>query len=139
MNFRQKLNIRLYLAIGYIVLGLAMIVVFNIVETNNSNFLTSWGFALFVIGVVRVRNHLIITKSEERIKKQEIRETDERNIAIANKAKSVSFMVYVFLCCIAVIVLELLQMSEWTSILSGSVCVMLVIYWISYFIISKRS
>ena len=68
------------------ILGLVMIAAFNIIETEN-NFLSSFGFALVVIGIVHIRNYIMITKNEETIKKRQIAETDERNIAIANKAK----------------------------------------------------
>ena len=138
MDFKKKLKIRLFFAIGYIVLGLAMIVVFNIINTDN-NFLSSCGFALMVIGIAKVRNYFLITKNPETLKKQQIAENDERNIAIANKAKSISFIIYIILVCIAVVVLNLLNQTELATILSGSVCVLIVIYWISYWIISKKS
>ncbi len=138
MDFRKKLKIRLSVAIGYIILGLATFVMFNIIKTEN-NFLSSFGFALLVIGIVRVRNYMMITKSEETITKQRIAETDERNIAIANKAKSVSFIVYIILASVSVIVFELLNKTQLVMLLSGTVCVLIFIYWISYWIISKKS
>ncbi|MBE6903119.1 MAG: hypothetical protein E7480_00730 [Ruminococcaceae bacterium] len=138
MDFRKKLKIRLFIAISYIVLGLCMIIVFNIINTQN-DFLSSFGFALVVIGIVRMRNYFLITKNEETIKKQQIAENDERNIAIANKAKSISFMIYVMVACIAIIILQILNKSELASILGANVCFILVVYWISYFIIRKKS
>lgn len=138
MDFRKKLKIRLFIAIGYVVLGLAMIVVFNIIKTENE-FLSSFGFALAVIGIVRIRNYMMITKNEETITKRQIAETDERNISIANKAKSVSFIIYVMLACVSVIVLELFDKTQLAIILSGTVYVLILIYWISYWIIRKIS
>ena len=76
MDYKRKLKIRLYFAIGYIILGLAMIVVFNIINAQNT-FWSSMGLALMIIGIARVRNHFRITKNEETIKKCEIAETDE--------------------------------------------------------------
>ncbi len=138
MDFRKKLKIRLFFAIGYIVLGLAMIIAFNIINTEN-DFLSSFGFALIVVGVVRIRNYRIITKNEEKITKYQIAETDERNIAIANKAKSVSFIIYVVLASVAVIVLGILNKTQLAVILSATICVLVIIYWISYWIIYKKS
>lgn len=138
MDFRKKLKIRLFVAIGYIILGLAMIVVFNMIKTEN-NFLSSFGFALVVIGIVHIRNYIMITKNEETITKRQIAETDERNISIANRAKSVSFIIYVLLACVSVIVLELFNKTLLATILSATVCVLILIYWISYWIISKKS
>ncbi len=138
MDFRKKLKIRLSVAIGYIILGLGMIVAFNIIKTDN-NFLSSFGFALIVIGIVHIRNYFMITKNEETISKRQIAETDERNISIANKAKSISFIIYVILACVSVIVLELFNKTKLAIILSGTVCILILIYWISYWIISKNS
>lgn len=137
MEFKKKLKIRFWLAISYIVLGLGMIIVALVIKPKNE-FLSGFGFAVALIGVVRLRNYLIITKSEERVKAQEIAEKDERNIAIADKAKSFSFMLYILVACIGVIVLHLLGKTQIALILSSSVCTLVVIYWIAYYIIRKK-
>ena len=61
MDFRRKLKIRLYVAIAYVIWGIALIVTFNIIKTEN-NFFSSFGFALVIIGIVQIRNYRIITK-----------------------------------------------------------------------------
>lgn len=139
MKFKKKLKIRLYTAIAYMILGAAMIVIFNVVVKDATPFLSSFGFALLVIGFANLRRYRLITKSEETIRSREIAETDERNIFIAHKARSAAFILYTVLTCTAVIVLELLNQTELAMILSGTVCVLLVIYWVSYWIIRKRS
>lgn len=138
MDFRKKLKIRLGVAIAYIILGVMLIITFIVINTDN-NFLSSWGFALVVIGIVRIRNYLMITKDEETVRKQQIAESDERNIAIANKAKSVAFTVYILLACVAVIVLQLLNKTELALSISYPILVLILIYWISYWIIRKKS
>ena len=115
-----------------------MILVFNLMK-NGNEYLSSLGFAFVVIGIVRVRNYFMITKTEETMKKQEIAETDERNVAIANKARSVAFIVCVVLLAIAIIVLQLLDLRPYVLVLSGVLDVLLVIYWISYWILWKRN
>ncbi|MBO5322010.1 MAG: hypothetical protein J6B22_05335 [Clostridia bacterium] len=138
MEFKKKLRVRLFIAIGYIVLGLAMIIAFNIIKTEN-NFFSSFGFALVVIGIVQIRNYRIITKDEESIRKREIAESDERNISIANKAKSYAFAIYVVVACVSVILLEIANKTDLAIILSATVSLLILVYWISYFIIRKRS
>lgn len=138
MDFKKKLKIRLYTAISYIVLGVALIVIAFITKMENEYF-SPLGFAFAVIGIARVKQYFLISKNEETIKKQEIRETDERNIAIANKAKSVSFSLYILVSCIAIIILQILGKSDLASILGLTVCALLIFYWISYFIIRKKS
>jgi len=126
------------LAISYIILGCIMIAASFIMKPDNE-FISSFGIALAVVGLVRLRNYVIITRSEERIKKQEILETDERNIFIVNKARSVSFIVYTLLLCVAVIVLSFLNMHQIAMWISLSVFLLIAVYWISYFIIRKKS
>ncbi|MBE6573711.1 MAG: hypothetical protein E7652_04885 [Ruminococcaceae bacterium] len=138
MDFKKKLRTRLYNGILYILLGAVMIAGAFIIKTEN-DFVSSFGFALIVVGIVRIRNYIIITRSEERIRKQEIAETDERNIAIIHKARSITFSIYILLLCVAVIVLSFLKMHQIAMWLSFSVFLLILIYWISYFIIRKRS
>ncbi len=138
MDYKKKLKMRLFFGIGYIVLGLALILTFCLIATEN-DYLSSFGFALIVVGAVRVRNYFLINKNEETLKKHEIAETDERNIAIANKAKSIAFIIYIIAMGISIIVLQILHKSEMASVLSGTMCFLLVVYWISYFIIRKKS
>ncbi len=138
MDYKKKLKMRLFFGIGYIVLGLALILTFCLIATEN-DYLSSFGFALIVVGAVRVRNYFLINKNEETLKKHEIAETDERNIAIANKAKSIAFIIYIIAMGISIIVLQILHKSELASVLSGTMCFLLLVYWISYFIIRKKS
>lgn len=137
MDFRKKLKTRLYTAIAYIVLGVMMIVGAFVFKTDNT-FVSSFGLTLVVMGIVRIRNYFLITRTEESIRKQQIAETDERNISIIHKARSTTFSVYVFLSCLVVIVLSFLQMHEAVRWLSLSVLLLILIYWISYFVYRKK-
>ena len=138
MDFRRKLKIRLYVAIAYVILGIALIVTFNIIKTEN-DFLSSFGLALVVIGIVHIRRYFLITKNEETIKRRQIAETDERSIAIADKAKSIAFIVYVVLAAVAIIVLELLEYSLLSMVLSLTIGLLVAVYWIAYWIMYKKS
>ncbi len=138
MNFKKKLKTRLYISIIYIALGIMMIAGTFIIETDNS-FISSFGFALTVMGIARIRNYFIITRNEETIRKQQIAETDERNISIMHRAKSSAFSVYTLLSGSAVIVLSLCGMHEAAKWISYSVLLLVLIYWICYLIYSRKS
>ena len=137
MDFRKKLKTRLYLAITFMVLGLIMVVVSNLVKSANP-FFNYWGLCLVVIGVARLRGYFRITKNDENIRRREITETDERNVAIMTKARSLTFTVYVLAAAVAIIVLQVLKMTQIAIYLSFSVIALIVIYWICYLIIRKR-
>lgn len=138
MEFKDKLKTRLYLAIAYVLSGLTMIVVFNVME-NGNEYLSTFGLVLVVIGFARLRRYFRITKTEETVKKQEILETDERNVMIIHRAKSMAFNIFVILLCIAIILLQFMNLAVYVQILCGILCALLVIYWIVFFIIRKTS
>ena len=133
MDFKKKLKLRLNVAITYIVLGVILIVGTFITKTENE-FISSFGFAMIIMGFVRIRNYRMITKDEGTIRKQQIMETDERNISIIHKAKSTAFAIYILILGIAVIVLSFIGMHEAAKWVAYSVCLLIVIYWICYFI-----
>ena len=138
MDFKKKIKIRIGLAVSYIVLGIAMIVVFNLVDTG-VEFLSSMGFAVAVIGIARLRQYSRLIKDDALMKKQEVRENDERNVGISEKARAITLTIYVLVACLAVIVLQVLKLGLISTIVSGSVCLILVIYWITYLILRKKS
>lgn len=138
MEYKQKLKTRLYLSVSYIILGIAVIIGANFTKTDNS-FVSSFGIGMTVMGIARTRNYFLITKNDETLKKQQIYETDERNLSIQSKAKSVAFSIYVLLSGTAVIVLSFFGIHDLAKQISFSVLLLVVIYWISYLIYQKKS
>ena len=138
MEFKKKLKIRLWVAISYIVLGIAMATV-TIVSKTENQFISSFGLALAVMGIARIRNYFLITKNEDTLRKREIAETDERNVSIVNKAKSAAFTVYILLAGIFVIVMGLLDKIELALWVSYSVSLLVLIYWVCYIVYQKKS
>ena len=138
MDFKKKLRTRLYVAISYVVLGVMMIAGTAITKSEHY-FFSSFGIALVVVGIARMKQYFLITKSEESIRKREIVETDERNVSIIHMAKSAAFNTYVLLCGMVGIVLHALDKSEIANAIWYSVLVLVFIYWICYFIYQKKS
>ncbi len=132
MDFKKRLKTRLYVGIVYIILGIAIIVCELIINTENS-FISALGFAMIVMGLVRIRNHRLITRNEETLKRQEIAETDERNISIVHKARSMAFTIYIVLACLTVIELSLIGLTRISAWISYSVA--LLVQYIGYAIL----
>jgi len=137
MDFRKKLKQRLYLAIGYIVFGLALITAdyFNGFENY---FFFSFGVALMAMGILRIIRYRKITIDDKSIRKQELTETDERNRMMAERAKSWVFSLSVIAAGILVIVLNLLGYHDEALPFAWYVCGMVVLYWICWNIIRKK-
>ena len=94
--------------------------------------------ALAVIGCVRIRNYVIITRNDESIKKQQIAETDERNISIMHKARSAAFLVYILISCAVVTTLSVLNLHDIAKWIGYSVLSLVVIYWICYWVYQRK-
>lgn len=137
MEFKKKLKSRLYIAVVYVAVGIMMIAGAFIMKTDNE-FISSFGIILTVIGIARIKNYFMITSNEEHIRKQEIVETDERNLLILHKAKSTAFSVYVLILGAAVIILSFFGMGETAKWISYSVCLLVFVYWICYLIYQKK-
>ena len=137
MDFKKKLKSRFNIAVIYIVLGIVMIASTFLTKTD-SNFISSFGFAIVIMGIVRIRNYRMITKDEETIKKQQIIETDERNLSIIQKAKSTTFSIYLLVACTAVIITSLFDMPDVAKWIGYSQFVLVIIYWICYWIYQKK-
>lgn len=138
MEFRKKLKSRFYTAVIYVIFGICVLIATFLFDSDN-DFTSSFAFAMIIIGVVRIRNYFLITKNEDTIKKQQIIETDERNILIRYKAKSAAFSVYILLSSIAVCVLSFLNMHEIEKWIALSAFFLIFIYWIFYWIYQKKS
>ena len=137
MEFKKKLKQRLYLAIAYMIIGLLIIIVANITKSDNQ-FLYTFGTILLFCGIARIRIYFRNTKDEKTIRTLEIRETDERNIEIMHKAKSMTFNMSIIIAGIAVIVLQLVGMHEMSLFFAYGVIFLTSLYWICYIIIRKK-
>lgn len=138
MDYKKKLKSRLNIAIIYMVLGVILIAAAFITKTDNE-FISAFALMMIIMGLVRIRNYLIITKNEDTIKKHQIAQTDERNVSIIQKARSSAFSIYFLILGMAVIVLSFLRMHDEAKQIGYCVCLLAVIYWICYFIHQKKS
>ncbi len=137
MDYRKKLKQRLYLGIFYIIFGIAIIAITFIKRSDNSYFSTL-GFVFVVLGIKKIRQYFVITRSEESIKKHEIAETDERFIMLQQKSATLSFTISSILGAIAIFVLHLLDMSLYASIVSYVICAYIFIQVICYFVLARK-
>ncbi len=137
MEYKKKLKQRFYAACAELAIGILLIAGAIIMKTDNY-FISSFGLGLAIIGAARIRKLRLITRNEETIRKQMIIETDERNLAITHKARSITFILYLLLSGIAVIVLSVLEMHHAAKWIAYSMMLLIVIYWVCYWVIQKR-
>ena len=132
MKFKNKLKMRLGIAIVYVIIGVLLVVLTSIGIIKNEAMLV-FGTAFGTCGLVMIVKNIRIFKSTENF--IEIAEKDERNIMIWTKARSLTFSVYAVIAGIAIIVLYTVNMEYAAQVIAYNLCGVLVIYWICYFII----
>lgn len=136
MDYRRKLKKRLYYALGYIVIGIALILL-NFFGKNDE-VISCFGTAFVVCGVVRVVQYIRLIGNKDKMKQREIAEKDERNIMLWTQARSLTFGIYTALAGTAVMVLYCVDQDFIGQIIAYTVCALIFIYWICYLILRRK-
>lgn len=135
MKFTEKLKARLYASVVIAILGVLLI---GVGVFRRTDMASSFGLMFLVIGIARIVQYIKITKNEETLHKREVAETDERNVMLWTKARSLTFSIYILLAAIASVILYMLEMDIIAKTLSYSLFSFILIYWICYFVISRK-
>ena len=96
------------------------------------------GSALMVVGIVRLLRSYRLSKSETYREKREVAETDERLHFIRNKAWAWAGYLFIIICALSTIVFKVLGQDLLCMVFGGAVCLMLVLFWVSFFILKKK-
>ena len=103
-----------------------------------TEFWSGMGSALAVVGGARLLQFYRLQKNEAYREKMKIQTTDERLKYIRNKAWAWAGYLFILICGIAVIVLEIAGQHLISMATSCVVCLMLVLYWICFWILAKK-
>ena len=131
MKMKSYLVSILYLLIGAILLGLSFA---GIVD----EFWNGMGSALLVMGVIQLIRRYRLEKNEAYREKIEIETNDERNHFIRNKAWAWAGYLFVMIMAVACIILRIVGQDVLSTAASGAVCLVLVLFWGSYYILKRK-
>lgn len=110
-------------------LGLAEIV---------DEFWSGMGSALLVIGIIRLLRYYRLKKNDAYREKMETAVTDERNQFLRMKAWSWAGYLFIIVTALGTIIFRILGQDLLSQVASGAVCLMLVLYWVSFFVLKKK-
>ena len=131
MKMKSYLVSILYLLLGAILIGLSFA---GIVD----EFWNGMGSALLVMGVIQLIRRYRLEKNEAYREKIEIETNDERNHFIRNKAWAWAGYLFVMIMAVACIVLRIVGQDVLSMAASGAVCLVLVLFWGSYYVLKRK-
>ena len=132
----MKKDKRMIVSIIWVVLGTVLIAM--AFAEKMDVFWNGVGSGLLVVGVLQLLRQYRFNKNETYREKIEIEEKDERNHFLRNKAWAWSGYLFVMLAAVSCIVLRIAGQELLSFAASGAVCFMLVLYWISYWVLRKK-
>ena len=132
----MKNDRRIIASICYVVLG-AVLLALGIMEVVDE-FWSGMGGALIVVGILQVVRFFRYRNNEEYRQKAEIANKDERNHFIRNKAWAWSGYLFVLISAVATIALKIAGQDTLSFAASMALCLLLVLYWISFLVLSKK-
>ena len=126
----------LILYILYLLLGVGLILSGN--RNGADSFWSGMGVALLCVGAVRMVT-TIRYKTDAAFKEQtDIAVTDERHRFLRMKAWSWTGYLFIFIAAAATIVCKLLEQDVLRMAAAGAVCLLVVLYWVCYLILSRK-
>lgn len=130
-------NRRLILSIFWVVLGLVLFVL-SVAEILDPTYFSAMGAALAVVGTLQVIRHLRYRKDKEYKEKIDIEVTDERNRFLRLQSWAWTGYIVVFIEAAGSIAAAVLGQEIVRQVLSFSVCLIVCVYWISWFVLSRK-
>lgn len=124
------------LAILWLVLGCALGIL-SFFETLDE-FWSGMGAALVAVGATRLLRGYRLSRSDIYREKRNVAETDERFQFIRSKAWAWAGSLFIVISALCTILFQMLGQKQWCLFTGGAVCIMLVLYWVSFFILKKK-
>jgi len=130
-------NKKLVLSIFWAVVGLVLTVL-SVTEVLDSSIYSGMGGGLMAVGVLQSIRNVKYRKDADYREKIDVEANDERNRFLRMKSWSWAGYIAILVEAGGVIVAIILGEETIRLILSLSVCLILVAYWVSYLVLSRK-
>ena len=127
---------RRILSVVWVIIGLALIGLAFAGKVDE--FWNGMGFALAIVGALQLLKWHRFNKNEAYREKMETEINDERNHFIRNKAWAWSGYLFIIICGLGTIVFKVIGNETLSMASASAVCLMLILYWMSYFVLKKK-
>ena len=129
-NMRVYVNI-LWIIIGAILSGLSF-------AGKVDEYWNGMGTALLVVGAIRLLRYHRLNKNDAYRERKELELSDERNQFIRNKAWAWAGYYFVLIVAVGSIVLRAIGQDTMSSVAAYAICLLMILYWISYMILKRK-
>lgn len=132
----MKISKRIIASIVWIIVGIVLTICsfLNLVDS----YWSGMGTALLIVGILQVIRFVRYQKNPSYKETVDTNAQDERNRFIAMKAWSWAGYLLVMIAAVASIALRALGYNDYSMIASLCVCIILALYWVSYWILKKK-
>lgn len=131
MKLDRKILSIVWVIVGVVLIGLAL------VEKVDA-FWSGMGSGLLTVGILQLlKTHRLQNNAVYR-EKMEIEISDERNQFLRSKAWAWTGYLFILIAGSAIIVLRIVGQDLLSMAASYAVCLMLVLYWISYYVLKRK-
>lgn len=131
MNSKRRITAGCALFLGTVLLGLNLLGIIG-------EWWGSFGFALLIIGIVNVMRVFRYRNNEAYREKVDISNQDERLRYLSMKAWAWAGYLFVILCGVAVLAFRIIGHEAASLWAAWGVCLLITLYWVSYFILAKK-
>ena len=124
------------LCIFYILIGIML----NVLSSAHvlDDFWSGFGVSIGAVGVVLLIRHIRYRTNARYKEEIDTRNKDERNRFLANKAWAWAGYLFVLICAVSVLVFKFLGQDLLMMAACTAECLLLVLYWLSYLVVSKK-
>ena len=119
------------------ILGIGMFILTEVLKSLNT-FWSGMGIGFVILSAIRLIQIYRYQNDDSYAEKVNIQNGDERNKFIAEKARSMTFYYFIIIGWISMIVLMVLDYKQVSSIIGYTICMQLVIYWLSYLWLKQK-
>lgn len=121
----------IWVLVGTVLIGLAF-------AGKVDSFWNGMGSGLFAIGILQLLRFYRFNKNQAYREKMEIAVSDERNHFIRSRAWAWAGYLYIVIVGCSIIVLRVIGQELLSMAAAFSVCLVLILFWISYMILRKK-
>ncbi len=132
----MKQDKRTVMSVLWVVIGVVLTAL-GIAEKLDP-FWSGMGSALLLIGTLQLLRNYRLRQNSAYREKVETAITDERNQFIRSKAWAWAGYLFILISAVSVIILKVMGQELLSMACAYAVCLMLVLYWISYYILQRK-